>query len=242
MDKKNGTRHACCLEKAIMQSPSWIYSYDAMTSTILLTADYPERESSPMAWSECIPNHHNRGTEHTRISSSSPQSVVIFFTKFSTVWSPQMWMVFARTPRRTRDQPAPRSGSPSIWISSMTHTYTHELSLFFIHHSTDRYCTSRQYMKYGLLAHLWRSSDGTSAYTIPQFQSAALFWYCCFWGSYKPLQPTTSTVHNKCHSTPLSIPSISYFGLLQILNGLIRLATIGSSLQASYRQILCTLW
>lgn len=79
-------------------------------------------------------------------------------------------------------------------------------------------------------------------YAIPQFQSAALFWYCCFWGSYKPLQPTTSTVHNKCHSTPLSIPSISYFGLLQILNGLIRLATIGSSLQASYRQILCTLW
>lgn len=79
-------------------------------------------------------------------------------------------------------------------------------------------------------------------YAIPQFQSAALFWYCCFWGSYKPLQPTTSTVHNKCHSTPLSIPSISYFGLLQILNGLICLATIGSSLQASYRQILCTLW
>lgn len=79
-------------------------------------------------------------------------------------------------------------------------------------------------------------------YAILQFQSAALFWYCCFWGSYKPLQPTTSTVHNKCHSTPLSIPSISYFGLLQILNGLIRLATIGSSLQASYRQILCTLW
>lgn len=79
-------------------------------------------------------------------------------------------------------------------------------------------------------------------YAIPQFQSAALFWYCCFWGSYKPLQPTTSTVHNKCHSTPLSIPSISYFGLLQILNGLIRLATIGSSLQTSYRQILCTLW
>ena len=79
-------------------------------------------------------------------------------------------------------------------------------------------------------------------YAILQFRSAALFWYCCFWGSYKPLQPTTSTVHNKCHSTPLSIPSISYFGLLQILNGLIRLATIGSSLQASYRQILCTLW
>lgn len=79
-------------------------------------------------------------------------------------------------------------------------------------------------------------------YSIPQFQSAALFWYCCFWGSYKPLRPTISTVHNKCHSTPLSIPSISYFGLLQILNGLIRLATIGSSLQASYRHILCTLW
>ena len=79
-------------------------------------------------------------------------------------------------------------------------------------------------------------------YAIPQFQSAALFWYCCFWGSYKPLQPTTSTVHNKCHSTPLSIPSISYFGLLQILNGLICLATIGSSLQTSYRHILCTLW